>query len=82
MHDFVAKCLDKDAMARSGAEELLKHPFLKHAREEGYLAQQLLGNAVLRAPSSVRPHANASPVHTLVTLLSSSSFVSGYVAEF
>lgn len=52
MHEFVAKCLDKDAMARSGAGELLKHPFLRRARDERFLAQHLLGLGTLKPSRS------------------------------
>ena len=43
MHDFVAKCLNKDPTGRLSASELLRHPFLAHAKDERYLAHHLLG---------------------------------------
>jgi hypothetical protein len=68
MHDFVAKCLDKDAMARLGAGELLKHPFLKRAKDECFLAQRLLGRAMLKPSRSAfhMRHSGHSPDSTLV----------------
>ncbi|BDA47110.1 probable serine/threonine-protein kinase OSR1 at N-terminal half [Coccomyxa sp. Obi] len=75
MHDFVAKCLDKEAMARLGAAELLKHPFIKRAKDERYLAQRLLGQATLKASRSffMARHASGSPDNTLVTTRHSKS---------
>ena len=54
MHDFVAKCLNKDPAARMSASELLRHPFLAHAKDERYLAQYLLGGPSPVAPKSAR----------------------------
>lgn len=53
MHDFVAKCLNKDPAARMSAAELLRHPFLAHAKDERYLAHHLLGPSPV-APKSAR----------------------------
>lgn len=70
MHEFVAKCLDKEAMARSGAAELLKHPFIKRAKDERFLAQRLLGQATLKASRSffMTRHASGSPDNTMVRM--------------
>ena len=59
MHDFVAKCLNKDPAGRLSASELLRHPFLAHAKDERYLAQHLLG------PPG--PAAAAKPARTLLS---------------
>lgn len=74
MHDFVAKCLDKDAMARSGAADLLKHPFLKRAKDESFLAQLLLGRGGVLKTSrtfharTLHTRASGSPPNTRVRL--------------
>lgn len=68
MHDFVAKCLDKEAMARLDAADLLKHPFIKRAKDERYLAQRLLGHPMLKPSRSffMARHASGSPDNTTV----------------
>ena len=85
MHDFVARCLHKDADARGSASELLQHPFLKRARGERYLAQRLLGmegaalmtarSFLLGAPSDGSFHVRATVKHCLITQLVSSFIV-------
>ncbi len=45
MHDFTARCLDKNPSARMTPGELLKHPFLERSRDNVYLAHRLLGAA-------------------------------------
>ncbi len=45
MHDFTARCLDKNPGARLRPGELLQHPFLERARDNVYLAHRLLGAA-------------------------------------
>ena len=79
MHDFVAHCLAKDADARVSATELLKHPFLKGARDERYLAQHLLGmggaslktarSFLLGAPSGSTSHVRAAAYPCLIKKL-------------
>ncbi|EIE21776.1 kinase-like protein, partial [Coccomyxa subellipsoidea C-169] len=78
MHDFVAKCLDKDAMARSGAAELLKHPFLKRAKDERFLAQRLLGRAMLK-PSRSAFHMRNSNTSLDSTLVQSPAVINPHL---
>ncbi len=78
MHDFVAKCLDKDAMARSGAGELLKHPFLKRAKDERFLAQRLLGRSMLK-PSRSAFHMRNSNTSLDSTLVQSPAVINPHL---
>lgn len=53
MHDFTARCLERNAGARPTPAQLLKHPFLERVRDISYLARALLGGALQQPmPSS------------------------------
>ena len=49
MHDFTARCLERNAGARPTPAQLLKHPFLERVRDISYLARALLGGALATA---------------------------------
>ncbi len=60
MHDFTARCLDKNANARPTAGELLKHQFLEKALDNVYLARRLLGSALQQQLRSAKSFAQSS----------------------
>ena len=60
MHDFTARCLNKNANARPTAGELLKHPFLEKAHDNVYLARRLLGSAPQQQLRSTKSFAQSS----------------------
>ena len=69
MHDFTARCLDKNPSARMTPGELLKHPFLERARDNVYLAHRLLGAAPQQQLRSTRRSSDSLAPDSEVRLL-------------
>ena len=68
MHEFTARCLERNAGARPTPAQLLRHAFLERARDISYLARALLGGALQQPMPSSKSFvlssdgAQASPV--------------------
>ena len=76
MHDFTARCLDKNPSARMTPGELLKHPFLERAQDNVYLAHRLLGaapqqqlRATRRSSDSLAPESEVGTATLVGSLL-------------
>ena len=60
MHDFTARCLERNAGARPTPAQLLAHPFLERVRDVSYLARALLGGALQQPMPSSKSFALSS----------------------